>query len=113
MSDEHAASTKCPVKWIEAQDFEKLSFEKATWIPLAVSITDLKHGTSGHIGYRKCYRNFESIIVPLDLRDEFKDIDWQSVSRGCSDGAWADEETFCPPGSYGGDPRVLVRPSNL
>jgi hypothetical protein len=107
MSDEHTAFAKCPLEWIEARDFENLSFEKATWIPLAVSKTDLQKGRSGHIGHRRAYRSFEAIIVPLELRDGFKNVDWQSVAHRCSDGAWEDEEGFHPPGSYGGDPRVL------
>lgn len=107
MSDEKAAFAKCPSDWIEAQDFEKLSFEKATWIPLAVSKTDLERGRPGHIGYRRQYRSLQSIIVPLELKDQFKDVDWQSIGPRHSDGAWADEKSFHPPGTYGGDPRVL------
>lgn len=107
MSHEKAASAKFPLEWIEAQDVEKISFEKATWIPLSVSKTDLESGKSGHVGYRRQYRSFESIIVPLPLKDQFKDVDWQSLGLRNPDGAWADEESFHPPGSYGGDPRVL------
>src|ERR1051325_7852910 len=107
MSDEKTAFAKCPLEWIEAQDFENLSFEKATWIPLSVSKTDLESGRSGHIGCRRQYRSLESIIVPLALKDQFKDVDWQSIGVRSSDGAWADEKSFHPPGSYGGDPHVL------
>lgn len=107
MTDQNIAFAKCPLQWIEARDFEQRSFEKATWIPLAMSQTDLETGTSGHVGYRRSYQNIETLIVPLNLRDEFKDVDWQSIAHRGSSGAWADEDRFCPPGTYGDDPRVL------
>jgi hypothetical protein len=101
------SALKVPREWIEARDIENLSFEKATWIPLVISKTDFEKGRSGHVGYRRVYRSFESIIVPLGLRDQFEKVDWQSVMHHGSDGAWADENEFHPPGSYDGDSRVL------
>lgn len=98
---------KCPLDWIEALDLEQLSFDKATWVPLVVSNTDLAHGEPGKVGYRRQNRNIDSIIVPLDQKKELLDLDWQSISRQMSDHAWADETGFCPPGCYRGDSRVL------
>jgi len=98
---------KFPVEWIEARDFEELFFDRATWIPLVLESTDLRHGRFGTVGFREGYRDFDSVIVPLDLQQDFQKIDWQSVSRHNSDGAWVDDDGFYPPGSYGANPRVL------
>src|SRR5262249_34868687 len=96
-----------PLEWIEARDFEAFSFDRATWIPLVLEKNDVLHGRFGMPGYRKGYRDFDSIIVPLDLKGEFESIDWQSVSRKNSDSAWADDESFYPPGNYSQNPRIL------
>ena len=98
---------KFPLEWIEGRDFERLSFEHATWIPLVLEKIDLRHGRFGTPGFREGYRDIDSIVVPLDLQAHFQEIDWQSVSRRNSDGAWADDEGFYPPGSYSANPRVL------
>ncbi len=107
MSDKQTPLAKCPSEWIEAHDFEDLSFEKATWIPLAMSKTDLEKERFGRVGHRRAYRSFEAIIVPLDLQEQFKNMDWQSVIRRNPDAAWEDDEGFHPPGSYVGNPRAL------
>jgi hypothetical protein len=98
---------KLPSEWIEARDVEHLSFDHSTWIPLVVQKTDVLRGKFGTPGYRKGYQDFDSIVVPLVLKASLEKIDWQSVSRHNSDNAWADEENFVPPGSYGGDPKIL------
>ena len=87
---------KFPLEWIEARDFERLTFDRSTWIPLVLEEDDILHGRFGTSGYRKGYRDFDSIIVPLDLKTDFERVDWQSVSRFNSDGAWADDEAFYP-----------------
>src|SRR5438552_15276182 len=97
---------KFPLEWIEARDFERLTFDRSTWIPLVLEEDDILHGQFGTPGYRKAYRDFDSIIVPLDLRADFERVDWQSVSRFNSDGAWADDEAFYPPGTYSGNLRI-------
>jgi hypothetical protein len=107
MANTHPAFDRCPSLWVEAQDSEALSFDKATWIPLAMSVTDLESGQSGRIGYRRAYCNYETIIVPQRLRPRFKPLDWQSVTRHCPDRAWADEKSFHPPGCFQGDSRLL------
>lgn len=107
MNNEQGILVKVPLEWIEARDFENLSFEKATWIPLAVSKIDLEMGKSGYIGHRRACQNYVAIIVPLELQDKFKNIEWQSITLGCSEGAGTDEDGFYPPGSYGTDARVL------
>lgn len=101
------AFDKCPREWIEARDIERLSFEKATWIPLLVQEVQIQHGRPGTVGHRKAYQDYDSIIVPLELEREFKDVDWQSVSRHNPDSAWANDKGFYPPGSYFDDPRIL------
>jgi hypothetical protein len=88
------------------QDIEALSFEKATWIPLAAEKEFIVHGKFGTTGFRKCYRNIESLIVPLALKDEFKNVDWQSTNRNGPDSAWADSERFIPPACHHEDERV-------
>ena len=107
MDQHHAAFEKCPASWIEMQDIEAISFEKATWIPLLVEKNVIAHGQHGHVGHRKEYRDFDSIIVPADVQHEFKRTDWQSVSRKMADHAWANEKGFWPPGIFMEDPRVL------
>jgi hypothetical protein len=59
------------------------------------------------VGYRKAYRDIDAIIVPLDLQDQFANVDWQSVSRNWPDSAWADDKTFLPPGCHCDNPRVF------
>jgi hypothetical protein len=98
---------KFPLEWIESRDFEQLSFDRSTWIPLVLEKIDISYGRFGTPGYRNAYRDFDSIIVPLDLRSEFERIDWQSVSRHNSDCAWADDDAFYPPGTYSTEPRIL------
>lgn len=88
---------KFPLEWIEARDFERLSFDHATWIPLLLERKDLRHSRFGTPGFRESYRDIDSIIVPLNLQPDFQRIDWQSVSRHNSDGAWADDNDFYPP----------------
>jgi hypothetical protein len=104
---EKLVHNKFPLEWIEARDFERLSFERATWIPLVVQKKDLRRGRFGTPGFRDGYRDIDSIVVPLDLQADFQEIDWQSVSRHNSDGAWADDDGFYPPASYSANPRVL------
>jgi hypothetical protein len=104
---QNKAFDKCPQEWIEARDIERSSIEKATWIPLLVQAAPIQHGRPGTVGHRKAYEDYDSIIVPLDLQKEFKDVDWQSVSRNNPDAAWADDKGFYPPGSYYDDPRIL------
>ena len=93
-------------EWIEERDVESVSYEKATWIPLAIERTELLRGRSGHSGYRREYCDVACLIVPLDLRPEFDQVDWQSVNRTSGHSAWATETVFIPPGCYGEDPRV-------
>ncbi len=88
-----------PLKWIECTDIERLSFDRATWIPLVIEKHDIRRGRHGMPGYRKGYRDFDSIIVPLSCKEKFASIDWQSVSRNNSDRAWADDGGFYAPGS--------------
>jgi hypothetical protein len=107
MTDNSPAFEKCPQAWIEERDMEELSFDKATWIPLVVEKLDVSHGRSGTVGHRRAYRDIDSIIVPLDLQSEFKEVDWQSISRNWPDSAWADDKRFVPPGCHGEDPRIL------
>jgi hypothetical protein len=103
MSEQSQAFEKCPQTWIEMQDIEALSFEKTTWIPLAEQKEFLLHGKYGTPGFRKCYRNIESLIVPLELKDAFKKTDWQSMMKNGPDSAWADSERFLPPGCFNED----------
>ena len=103
---EKLVHNKFPLEWIEARDFERMSFERATWIPLLVRKKDVRLGRFGTSGFRDGYRDIDSIVVPLDLKADFQEIDWQSVSRHNSDGAWADDNDFYPPASHG-NPRVL------
>ena len=97
---------KCPQTWVEMRDIEGLSFERTTWIPLAAQKEFILHGKFGTTGFRKCYRNIESLIVPLELRDAFKKTDWQSMMKNGPDSAWADSERFFPPGCFNEDERV-------
>jgi hypothetical protein len=99
--------SKFPLEWIEVRDFEHLNFEKSTWIPLVLQKNDILHGDFGAPGYRKAYRDLDSIIVPLDQQANFESVDWQSVSRHTSDAAWADDKGFCPPGSYSQNSQIL------
>jgi hypothetical protein len=105
--EKNPVGDKFPVEWVEARDFERLSFERATWIPLVLEKDDILHGRFGTPGYRKAYRDIDSIIVPLDLKPEFDGVDWQLVSRHNSDQAWANDESFHPPGCYNGNPKIL------
>jgi len=41
MSEQSQAFKKCPQAWIEMREIEELSFDKATWIPLAAQKVDL------------------------------------------------------------------------
>jgi hypothetical protein len=107
MSNPAKAFEPCPQEWIEAHDFESVAYDKATWIPLSISKTVLEKGKPGLAGYRREYQNFESIIVPIDLREQFQKVDWQSVGQRNPDHAWASDKGFFPPGCYGDDPRVL------
>jgi hypothetical protein len=93
---------KSPLKWIEERDLEELSFAKATWVPLTGCKVDVLHGKFGLVGYRKGYRDFESIIVPLELRQKYLAVDWQSIARRGPDSAWVDRDRFVPPGSFEG-----------
>ena len=106
MSEHSEIFEKCPQTWIEMQDIEALSFEQSTWIPLAAEKVFILHGKIGTSGFRKCYRNIESLIVPLALKDEFKKVDWQSTVRHGADSAWADSDRFVPPACYREDERV-------
>ena len=106
-TDPTAIFSTFPLQWIECTDIERLSFDRATWIPILLEKDDVAHGEFGSPGYRKGYRDFDSIIVPLASKEKFEMIDWQSVSRHNSDTAWADDNGFYPPGSYSGDPGVL------
>ncbi len=72
MADGPKGFEKCPLIWIEQRDIESLSFERVTWIPLIQSEVILEHGESGTIGFRREYRNFESIVVPTEFNAEFK-----------------------------------------
>jgi len=105
--NESPAFEKCPQAWIEERDIEGRSFEKTTWIPLVAEEVELLRGRYGTLGHRKACRYIDSVIVPLDLQAEFKEVDWQSVSRNWPDFAWADDKRFVPPGCHGEDPRVL------
>jgi hypothetical protein len=107
MDYQQKAFDKSPQEWIEEQDIEKLSFEKATWIPLAVSKTELEHGKSGCAGHRRAYRNVESLIIPLNLRKKYEQLEWQSVMHQGTVGAWADKKAFHPAGTYDEKGRVL------
>src|SRR6266403_4520757 len=107
MQEHKLAFEKCPQKWIEERDIERICFDKATWIPLQAEMVQFEHGRHGTIGHRYSYLNYESIIVPIALKEEFKETDWQSISRNSSDHAWVDESGFQPPGCFGGDQRVL------
>lgn len=107
MANSGPAFEKCPQAWIEESDIEALSFDKATWIPLIAHQVDILEGKTGTSGHRKAYRNIDSIIVPLDLKDEFGETDWQSISRNGPDSAWADDKIFLPPGCFLDDARVL------
>ncbi len=107
MAEQDPAFKKCPQTWIEERDIEGLSFEKATWIPLLVTKTELMHGEVGTVGHRRAYQNIDSIIIPVDLKTKFEAVDWQSVKRHWPDSAWADDNTFLPPGCHHDDPRVL------
>ena len=98
---EKLVHNKFPLEWIEARDFERMSFERATWIPLLVGKKDVRLGRFGTSGFRDGYQDIDSIVVPLDLKADFQEIDWQSVSRHNSDGAWADDNDFYPPASHG------------
>src|SRR5438552_319392 len=71
MDQHRAVFEKCPAPWIEMQDIEAISFEKATWIPLLVEKNVIAHGQHGQVGHRKEYRDFDSIIVPADVQHEF------------------------------------------
>jgi hypothetical protein len=107
VNQHHPAFEKCPLSWIEMKDTEALSFEKATWIPLLVQRNDLEHGRRGYTGHRNEYCNFDSIIVPADLQNQFRKTDWHSVSRKNSDHAWANDEGFWPPGNFMQEPKIL------
>jgi hypothetical protein len=107
MRRNHSDFEKAPVSWAEAHDIETLSFEKATWIPLYIAKTDILRGQFGRIGDREAAHFYDSIVVPLELREKFEAVDWQSVNRNWPDSAWVDEEgEFHPPGCYNGDPRI-------
>src|SRR5579862_3075819 len=106
MQRDHSGSKDAPVSWAEAVDVESVSFEKATWIPLYVAKTDLLHGEPGTVGHRKSCRYYDSIIVPWRFRSNFKNIDWQAISRSWPDSAWVDKGRFHPPGCYEGDPHI-------
>jgi hypothetical protein len=87
--------------WIEASDLQKLSYEKATWIPLATSGMDFVNGKYGYPAYREAFRSIETLVVPLAERTDFDDSDWQSINRsGGTDGVWADDERLRPPGHF-------------
>jgi hypothetical protein len=107
MQQQRPALEKCPRKWIEMHDLEKLSFAKATWIPLYMTKVEVSLGKPSTVGHRKDYQNCDSVIVPIDLVDSFKEADWQSISRHNPDGAWANNQSFFPPGCHMDDPRVL------
>ena len=96
-----------PLEWIECTDIERLTFDRATWIPILLERHDVSRGRFGTAGHRKGYRDFDSIIVPLSSKEKFTSIDWQSVSRNNHDAAWADDERFYAAGSYSGDATVL------
>jgi hypothetical protein len=99
------AYSRFPLEWIEQADIERLTFDRATWIPILVERQDVKRGHFGTPGYRRGYSDFDSIIVPLEAKEKFAPIDWQSVSRNNADSAWADDNGFYPPGSY--EPNTL------
>jgi hypothetical protein len=107
VQQQNPAFEKCPREWIVALDIEQLSFEKATWIPLLVQKVPVLYGRSGSAGYRKAYEDYDSIIVPDEVKKEFTKVDWQSVSRKNPDSGWADDKGFYAPGCYGNDPRIL------
>lgn len=104
--EQNQASEKCPQTWIEMKDIESLSFDRATWIPLSVEKIGVEVGQYGRAGYRKSYYNIESIIVPIDLKDKFKNTDWQSIIRNWPDSAWASEDKYLPPGCYDENERI-------
>lgn len=108
MNPPRTALEPTPLAWIEASDLESIAFDKSTWIPLRANQKEFEIGKSGFAGHREYYRSIETLIVPLAQREEFKDRDWQSVARsGGTDGTWADEKMFYPPGCYDQDPRFL------
>ena len=107
MDHQQQALAMLPLEWIEARDIEKLSFEKATWIPLAASKTEFEVGRSGFAGHRRAYRSVESLIIPLKLRKQHEKLEWQSVMHQATVGAWADKKGFHPAGTYDEKGRVL------
>lgn len=88
-------------EWLELADVEKRKLAARTWIPLMIcesqSEKELKEP-----GHRKQFTSTESLIVPLNNREEFADAQWQGIHRNTSHSGWADEDHFVAPHEYTG-----------
>ena len=85
--------------WLKLEDLRNHRFEKDTWIPLLKATVE-KTGESGMAGHRKSAEFVETVVVPLNDREEAEKAPLHLVRRKSDDAAWADKEKFLPPGTF-------------
>ncbi len=86
-------------EWLELADVEKRKIASRTWIPLMICEPEHK-GEPEKPGYRKQFTSIESLIVPINKRDDFAGANWHSIHRNSSHRGWADEDRFIAPQEY-------------
>jgi hypothetical protein len=86
--------------WFDMQDLRKRKFDKNIWIPLRVSQYKVKEGEYGFIGYKSDFLGLSSVLLPITMKDNAKNINWCDLGFTYRHGSYVEENIYYPADHY-------------
>ena len=82
--------------WFDMYDLRKRRFDSRVWIPLRACQYMIKEGEYGYKGYKSELLCLGSVLLPIEVEDDAKNIDWSSLGLIYSQGSYIEENKYYP-----------------
>jgi hypothetical protein len=82
--------------WFDMYDLRKRKFDKFVWIPLRAIQYKVKEGKYGFIGYKNDLLGLNSVLLPLEMKDDAKKISWSNLGLRYSHGSYIEKDIYYP-----------------
>jgi hypothetical protein len=86
--------------WFELKEHRKRRLADAVWVPLRTTEHIEKNGQYGYVGYLDEYFGLGSVAVPLDHREQAKNLGWSDIGVSHEQGVWATADHYKPVDVY-------------
>ena len=78
--------------WFELNEYRRRRVANAVWIPLRASEHIEKKGQYGYVGYKEEFFGLGSVAIPLENREQAKELGWSDIGLIHEHGVWATAE---------------------